>query len=159
MAHSRKLLLFTLLITAALRSRLMSKCCFSAALCPGQSNMVLRIKRKWKMICSSDRSNSVSFPSVSLSPPCALPVESHMQKGGGISVLPAELNSRGCTGEIAAQLDSPNLTWIFSVGQNLGCDFVKTSVKGALLQPHPGAQQRQWLSQKKVKTRCLLPSP
>lgn len=73
MAHSRKLLLFTLLITAALRSRLMSKCCFSAALCPGQSNMVLRIKRKWKMICSSDRSNSVSFLSVSLSPPCALP--------------------------------------------------------------------------------------
>lgn len=32
MTHSRKLLLFTLLITAALRSRLMSKCCFSQLL-------------------------------------------------------------------------------------------------------------------------------
>lgn len=90
MTHSRKWLLFTLLITAALRSRLMSECCFPAAVCPRQNNMVLRIKRKWKMICSSARSNSVSFLSVSLSPPGAVP---HRKVGGGISVLPAQLHS------------------------------------------------------------------
>lgn len=154
--HFGKLLLFTLLITAALRSRLMSKCCFSAALCPRQSNMVLRTKRKCKMICSSDRSDSVSFLSVSLSPPGALP---HTQMGGGTSVLPAGLDSRGCSGEVSAQLDSPNLTLIFMVGQNLGCDFGKSAVEGALLQSRSGAQQRWRLCKREVKSCCLLSSP
>lgn len=104
-SYSRKLLLFTLLITAALRSRLRSKCCFSAALCPRQGKMVLRIKRKWKMICSSDRSNLVSFLSVSLSPPCEPPAESRMQVGGGISAFTMELNNSGCSGETAAEMD------------------------------------------------------
>lgn len=104
-SYSRKLLLFTLLITAALRSRLRSKCYFSDALCPRQSKIVLRIKRKWKMICSSDRSNLVSFLSVSLSPPCELPVESRVQMGGGISAFTMALSSSGCCGEIAAELD------------------------------------------------------
>lgn len=112
-SYSRKLLLFTLLITAALRSRLRSKCCFSAALCPRQSKMVLRIKRKWKMICSSDRSNSVSFLSISLSPACELPVESRMQVGSGISALTTGLNSSGCSGKIAAKLGWTNLKLFF----------------------------------------------
>jgi len=97
--YSRKLLLFTLLITAALRSRLRSKCYFLAAFCPRWSKMILRIKRKWKMICTSDGSNMVSFLSICLSPPFELPVESHMLMGGGISALTTDHNSSSCSEE------------------------------------------------------------
>lgn len=85
------------------------------------------------MICSSVRSNFVSFLYVTLSPPCELPVELHMQIGGGISALTTELSSSGCSGEIAAERSKWDI--LFPVGQRLGCDFVRTAVKGALSQP------------------------
>lgn len=70
---------------------------FSTALCPRQSKMVLRIERKWKMMCSSDGSNSISFLCQSFSS-CELPVESPMQMGGGISAVTRKFNSHSCSG-------------------------------------------------------------
>lgn len=134
-SYSRKILLFTLLITAVLRSRLRSKCRF-LALCPRQSKTVLTIKRKWQMICSWVRSNLVSFLYVTLSPPCELPVESHMQIGGGISALTTDgAEQQWLLWGDCCRTGLSRWDVLFPAGQRLGCDFVRAAVNGAVLQP------------------------
>ena len=56
------------------------------------------------MFCSSGRSNLVSFLSVKLSPPCELPVESPVQRDGGIPALVMELNGSGRFEKTAVEL-------------------------------------------------------